>query len=114
MVYIETMVVYFKKDDYTEKNSPLCFFFCFLLLVLGDTFTNISLLYQMELFSTKMRATGIGLAAVLGKITSIYYPELPERIGKHDIHLTTKLLIPSIIVVIYTLFMPETKYKKIN
>ena len=61
-----------------------------------------------------MRATGIGLAASLAKIASIYYPRLPENIENHTIHPTTNLLIPSIVVVIYTLFMPETKYKKIN
>lgn len=111
--FIETIVRYFEPRQH-EPDTTFKFVLSFALLILGVTFTSISLLYQMELFSTKIRATGIGLAAVQGRFTSIYYPEMPTEIGKHSIHLTAKLLIPSIIVVIYTLFMPETKYKRIN
>ena len=95
-------------------NKNWDFLFCVLLLLLGVAVTNISLLFQIEPFSTRMRATGIGLATILAKIASVFYPRLPDIIEHHEVHSTTNLVIPSIVVVIYTLFMPETKYKKIN
>ena len=113
LLYIKAMITYFVGCDHLiHKNWD--FLFCVILLLLGVAVANVSLLYQIELLSTKMRATGIGLAAALGKIASIYYPKFSDQIKNHSVHPTTNLLIPSIIVVIYTLFMPETKYKKIN
>ena len=76
-------------------------------------YSNVSMLWHLELFDSGCRGTALAIAIGVGRTIVLHFPQLPTEEGTHRIHTSANLLIPGVVVVIYTWFMPETKNKMI-